>query len=213
MLNTAGHWSHNDLVTCFLLVRFLEVKDIHSRHWSKYLTACTTSLRTYQLKISLAFLCVLSGTKEAWSSRGMNGPRHYIYTPSPPPRHFASWHTDLVSVPLGMGRRPLGKGRDGVGEGRRRRKQKLRFGQGSFWRKLGPGPQFEAGFRTRVRAQRGRPGEGLCSPRSSGPRQLQGFQAVPPALARRGGEPEVTPSLSLLSLTAAYHRGPRRPSQ
>lgn len=78
---------------------------------------------------------------------------------------------------------------------------------------MGLGPWFGVGFRTRVRAQRGRPGGGLCSPRSSDPGQLQGFCMALSAPARQGGEPEVTPSLSLLSLIAAYHRGPRRPSQ
>lgn len=72
--------------------------------------------------------------------------------------------------------------------------------------------------RGEVRALRAASAQGLWPPRSChgrprAPGQLQGFCTALPAPARKGGEPEVTPRLSPLSQTAAYHRGPGKPSQ
>ena len=49
----------------------------------------------------------------------------------------------------------------------------------------------------------------ICDSGAPGPRQLQGFCTVLPAPARQGGEPEVTPSLSLALSNSRLPQGTR----
>ena len=160
----------------------------------------------------------MSCTEEAQPGCGGNHPGHLLLHTFPSTRIFCFQDTLFVwRWGLGVGGGDvLGKSRSWAGEGKRRGKQKPRFWQYRFWKSRTDRPGTTG--RGEVRAQRGSLQSGSVAPQqipceAMGPGQLQGFCTFLSAPARQEGEPKVTPRLLPLSQTAAYHRGPGKPSQ